>query len=106
MYPFADTDSGGLTREHLLQEYAMDLLVGVGAAVFEDGQVVVEVGCLPDGGQHDPAGGDAGQDKAAHFKAAENDLEVAAREGADSLLQNDNVIGMRSHRGMDLGGRI
>lgn len=39
----------------------MDLRVGVGTAVPQDGELVVQVGGLAEGGQHDTAGGDAGQ---------------------------------------------
>ena len=43
----------------------MHLGVGVEAGVGENGQLVVEVGGLPEGGQHHAAGGDAGQDEPA-----------------------------------------
>lgn len=52
-----------LAGEDLLGQHPVDLGVGVAAAVGQDGEAVVEVGRLAEGGQDDAAGGEAGQDE-------------------------------------------
>jgi hypothetical protein len=82
------------------------LRVGVGAGIGQDGQPVVEVGRLADGGQHDPAGGDAPKHQGVRVGAAQQHVKVAAAEGADPPLDDDRLVRERRQRGVHLGRRV
>jgi hypothetical protein len=70
----------------------VDLGVLVSAGVGQDGEAVVEVGGLAEGGEDDATGGDAGQDEAVGVGAAQQDVEVAAAERADPALDDDRLV--------------
>jgi len=77
--------------EDLLRQHAVDLVVGVGTAVVQDGDLEVEVGRLAQGGKDDSAGRDAGQHQRVDAQRSEHDVEVAAREGADPALGDGDL---------------
>jgi hypothetical protein len=55
----------------------MHLRVGVQASVGQDGEAEVQVGRLAQGGQHDAARGDAGEDEVIDVAGPQNHLEAA-----------------------------
>jgi hypothetical protein len=77
----------------------MHLGVRVEAAVGQDGEVEVQVGGLAQGGQHDAAGGDAGEDEVIDAAGPEDNVQVTAGEGADPLLGDDDVVGLGATSG-------
>src|SRR4051812_36699884 len=101
--PRGDVDHLGLAREDLLEQDAVDLVVGVGARVAQDGEAEVEVGGLAQRRQDDAAGRDAAQRDVLDVAGAEHDVEVAARERAHAALDDDDLARLRRERGMDRG---
>ena len=60
---------------------SVDLVVGVGARVREDGELVVAVGCLTQGRQHNATRGDPGQHEVGHTTRAQ------AKQALEQLQQ-------------------
>jgi hypothetical protein len=82
------------------------LRIRVGAAVAQHREAIVEVGGLPESGQHHPAGGDAAEHQGLRLQGPEHDLEVAAGERADPFLDHHDIAGLRCHGRVDLGARV
>jgi len=80
--------------------------VAVGAGVGEHREPVVQIGRLPERGEHDAAGGDARQHQAVGARAAQQHVEVAAAERADPALDHDRLAGLGGERGVHLRDRV
>ena len=100
--PGVDGGDLGLAREHLLGEHAVHLGVRVRAGVREHGEAEVEVGGLPQRGEHDAARRDAREHERADAAGAQQHVEVAAGERADAALRDDRLVVAAAERGGDL----
>ena len=104
--PVRDRGDLGLPGKHLVQQHPVHLGIGVQAAVRQDGQPVVQVGGLAQGGQHHPAGGDAGQHQVLDAAGAQQHLQVAAGEGGHPALGDHHLAGRGCHGGGDVGAGV
>src|SRR5580692_6795598 len=98
--PGVDADHVGVGREDGVDEHVVDVLFGVGAAVGENDDPIVEVSRLPEGRKDDAGGGDACQYQGMDGTRAKDQVEVAPRERADSPLSDQDVAGL------NLQGRV
>jgi hypothetical protein len=86
--PGVDADDVGVGKENVLDEDIVDVLVAVGAPVGQDDQLVVEVGCLPEGRQDHTGRRNARQHQPADPARPVNELAFHARiaELSENLL--------------------
>ena len=68
----------------------METGVEVGAAVLNDRQTEIGVGCFEQSGEDNAAGGDAVENQRVNVIGAEDHGEVGAGEGTDAMLGDDN----------------
>jgi len=87
--------------EELVEQGVMQFEIDVRAAVLDDDEAVVGVSGLEEGGEDDAAGGDAEEDERFDIIGAKDHFKVGACEGADAVLGDDDVVGLRSDRGVD-----
>ena len=83
----------------------MQFEIEVGAAVLDDDEAVIGVCGLEEGGENDAAGGDAEEDERFDVVGAKDHVEVGAREGADAVLGDDDVVGLRRDDGVNRSRR-
>jgi hypothetical protein len=67
---------------------------------------VVEIDGLQNGGQHDAAGGDAGQYEVVDVLGGENLLKVVSGERADTVFVDDDLAAPGGDVGVDSGARV
>ena len=73
----------------------METGVEVGAAVPNDRQTDIGVGCFEQGGEDNAASGDAIENQRVNVIGAEDHGEVGAGEGTDAMLGDDNFAFFR-----------
>src|SRR5262245_17585420 len=84
----------------------MKLRVGIGATVFEDSELVIEVGGVPQSRKHHAARGYPGEHQFLDAQRPQENIEITARKGADPSLGDDDVVTSRSNGRMNLGIRM
>jgi hypothetical protein len=99
----------GRHRRHRREDGAHEHVVNAGAAVEASiGQhrdVEVQIGRGHRGHEHDGARGDAGEHEVRRAERAEQRVEAAPGEGADTVLGQHDVIGLRGDGRMELQAR-
>lgn len=73
--------------------------VPVRAPVGQDDEFEVEVGRLPQGGEHDSGRRDAGENQPVDSARTQHDVQVTSGEGADPTLGDEDVSGLRCDTG-------
>jgi hypothetical protein len=92
-------------REQSFDEVVVTLCIQIGAAIFDDDQAIVFIARMKEGGQDNPASRYPEQDEGLNFSCPQNHSLVCTGKGADPVLGNDNVIGLRSHGRVSCAGR-
>src|SRR5579884_3793388 len=86
----------GLAGEDLLCQDAMHFLVTIGAAVFDDHQIVVHIGSPAHGCEDDPARRDATQNERGDPLCTQDRLKWSGTEGADAMFSEHDFPRARS----------
>jgi len=73
----------------------MEIGVEVGAAVLDDRQTEIGVGCFEQSGEDNPAGGDAIENQRVNIIGTEDHGEIGAGERTDAMLGDDNFAFFR-----------
>jgi hypothetical protein len=73
----------------------MEIRVEVGAAVLNDRQTEIGVGCFEQSGEDNAAGGDAVENQRVNVIGTEDHGEVGAGECTDAMLDDDNFAFLR-----------
>lgn len=73
----------------------MEIGVEVGAAVFNDRQTEIGVGCFEQSGEDNAAGGDAVENQRVNVISVEDHGEVSAGEGTDAMFGDDDFAFFR-----------
>jgi hypothetical protein len=102
--PLVDSKYFRLAREDLVEQHAVDLLVGIGTAVAQHDEPIVQVGGLAQCRENDATRRDPGQDKGLHALSPQNHVEIAPGEGTDAPLVDHDVPGLGFDRRVDLRG--
>ena len=84
----------------------METGVEVGAAVLNDRQTEIGVGCFEQSGEDNAASGDAVENQRANVIGAEDHGEVGAGEGTDAMLGDDNFAFFRRDDSRDGSERV
>ena len=104
--PVGDGGHLRLAREHLAQQNLMYFWIGVEASVCQDGELVVKVGGLAQGGQHHSAGSDTRQHQVAGLAGTQQHLKIAAGERGHPALGHRHLTGRRRDHGRDPNARV
>ena len=88
--------------EVLLHEHAMDLGIGIDAGIGEHDETIIHVRGRSEGREHDPARRDPRQHESVDAPGSEDDLEIAAGEGADAQFGHHDLARARRHRRVNL----
>jgi hypothetical protein len=84
----------------------METGVEVGAAVLNDRQTEIGVGCFEQSGEDNAASGDAVENQRVNVIGAEDHGEVGAGEGTDAMLGDDNFAFFRRDDSRDSSERV
>lgn len=85
-------------------EAGVKFWVEVGATIVDDGEAVVRVGGVQQGGEDDAASCNAEEDERIDFPGAQDEIQVGSGKCADAMLGDDNIVAFGSDGGMD--GRV
>jgi len=84
----------------------MEIGVEVSAAVLDDRQTEIGIGCFEQSGEDNAAGGDAAENQRVNVIGAEDHGEVGAGEGTDAMLGDDNFAFFRRDDSRDRSERF
>ena len=92
--------------KNLLSQAIMEIGIEVGAAVLNDRQTEIGVGCFEQSREDNAAGGDAVENQGVNVIGPEDHGEVGAGEGADAMLGDDNFAFSRRDDSRDRSERF
>lgn len=82
----------------------MTRCIQVGATVFDNDQAIVIIARMKEGGKDNPARRNPKQDQGVNLPCPQNHFQVCAGKGADPVLGDNKVIGLRSHGRVNRAG--